>query len=192
MGNVQARQRIKAEDFEYLCKFTGFVSFELLNSRYDELMEKYKDGNMEKADFIQTFHVAFPTRPEDKVNRLAEELANKDGKISMANMMILFYLFCSGKTEDNLAGMFNLFDMDGNKGINISELYEMMASFIEIAEGKDNQVDLAVTVAEVFNIGDRNKDDKLTFEEFHKGMFGHPLTDKILRERSLDSLLANM
>ena len=33
----------------------------------------------------------------------------------MANMMILFYLFCSGKLEDNLAGIFNLFDQDGNK-----------------------------------------------------------------------------
>ena len=30
-------------------------------------------------------------------------------------MMILFYLFCSGKLEDNLAGIFNLFDQDGNK-----------------------------------------------------------------------------
>ena len=33
----------------------------------------------------------------------------------MANMLILFYLFCSGKMEDNLAGIFNLFDQDGNK-----------------------------------------------------------------------------
>ena len=30
-------------------------------------------------------------------------------------MLILFYLFCSGKTEDNLAHIFNLFDQDGNK-----------------------------------------------------------------------------
>ena len=33
----------------------------------------------------------------------------------MANMLILFYLFCSGKMEDNLTGIFNLFDQDGNK-----------------------------------------------------------------------------
>ena len=34
---------------------------------------------------------------------------------AMANMLILFYLFCSGKMEDNLTGIFNLFDQDGNK-----------------------------------------------------------------------------
>jgi hypothetical protein len=44
-------------------------------------MDKYPDGKMERADFVKTFHMAFPTRPEDKVERLADELANKDGKI---------------------------------------------------------------------------------------------------------------
>ena len=33
----------------------------------------------------------------------------------MANMLILFYMFCGGKLEDNLVGIFNLFDADGNK-----------------------------------------------------------------------------
>ena len=73
---------------------------------------------------------------------------------AMANMLILFYLFCSGKMEDNLAGIFNLFDQDGNKVarwksvenaptpqiITLNELYELMSVFIEIAEGKENNV----------------------------------------------------
>ena len=166
---------------------------------------------MEKADFVEIFHVAFPSRspspsfivshnyesillvwfdpkilhlillvvfrPEDRVNRLAEQLANSEGKIgeivsisaevmptethniclisqllviwqlktmgfwsissnfgiwdsifqtssnfftAMSTMLVLFYLFCDGKTEDNLSQMFNMFDMDGNK-----VLYEM-------------------------------------------------------------------
>merc|ERR1712080_696153 len=74
--------------------------------------------------------------PEEKLTRLADEIANKNGEISMANTMILLYLFCGGKTEDNLAGIFNLFDADGNKHICLKELYEVMSVFIEIAEGK--------------------------------------------------------
>merc|ERR1719192_1367390 len=102
MGNSQARQRIKARDFDYLAKFTGFVTC--------ELVEKYPDGKMDKDTFIKMFNIAFPTRPMEKVQVLADELENANGKISMANMLILFYLFCSGKMEDNLAGIFNLFD----------------------------------------------------------------------------------
>merc|ERR1712127_516100 len=81
MGNAQARNRIKAADFHYLAKFTAFVTNELVEEYYTNLMDKYFDGKMEKEDFIKTFHLAFPSRPEEKVVKLAEELANKDGKI---------------------------------------------------------------------------------------------------------------
>ena len=61
--------------------------------------------------------------------------------------------------------MFNLFDEDGNGEINIEELLDMMAFFIEI--GMDTgSVDMAATMAEVFQRGDKNHDDRLTRQEF--------------------------
>merc|ERR1712107_856011 len=121
--------------------------------------------------------------PEDKVMKLAEEMANKDGKISMANMLILFYLFCSGKTEDNLVHIFNLFDTDGNKVITIDELLNLMSVFIEIGEGKSHKVDLATVMAEMFNKGDADKNEKLEMKEFVAGMLDHPVTAKIIQIR---------
>merc|ERR1711872_40309 len=115
MGNAQARRRIKASDFHYLAKFTAFASNDLVEDYYNKLIERFPDGKMDIENFIATFQTAFPERPKDKVEKLAEEMANKEGKISMANMLILFYLFSSGKTEDNLVHIFNLFDQDGNK-----------------------------------------------------------------------------
>merc|ERR1712172_264417 len=93
-GNAQARQRIKARDFDYLAKFTGFVTCELVEEYFDMCMDKYPDGKMERETFIKMFNIAFPTRPIEKVEILADELTNSNGKISMANMLILFYLFC--------------------------------------------------------------------------------------------------
>jgi len=165
MGNAQARQRIKARDFDYLAKFTGFATDECVEHYFDTLMDKYPDGKMSVEDFIDTFKVAFPERPEEKVQKLAENMANKDGKISMANMLILFFMFCGGKLEDNLVGIFNLFDADGNKVITLNELYEMMAVMIEIGEGKDHKVDLAKTLAEMFQKADINKDEVMDLKE---------------------------
>eukprot|EP00092_Neocalanus_flemingeri_P024026 GFUD01026060.1.p1 GENE.GFUD01026060.1~~GFUD01026060.1.p1 ORF type:complete len:194 (-),score=54.22 GFUD01026060.1:303-884(-) len=189
MGNSQARQRIKARDFDYLAKFTGFATEELVEEYFDTLMGKYPDGKMDAEDFIKTFSIAFPMRPEEKVQKLGAELANKDGKISMANMLILFYLFSAGKLEDNLVGIFNLFDADGNKIITLNELYEIMAVFIEIGEGKDHKTDLAKTMAEMFKVADVNKDDVLELKEFQKGVMEHPVTAKIFRIKNIDAIL---
>merc|ERR1719244_194975 len=104
-------------------------------------------------------------------------------------MLILFYLFCDGKTEDNLLHIFNLFDEDGNKVITIEELLNMMSVFIEIGEGKDHKIDLATVMAEMFQIGDKDKNDVLELDEFIKGMLEHPVTSKILMIKKIDAIL---
>lgn len=192
MGNAQARQRIKARDFDYLAKFTGFATEELVEDYFDNLMDKYPDGKMETDDFIKTFKIAFPERPDEKIQKLAVNMSNKDGKISMANMLILFYLFSGGKLEDNLVGIFNLFDADGNKVITLNELYEMMAVMIEIGEGKDHKVDLAKTMAEMFQKADANKDEVMDLKEFQSGVMAHPVTAKIFQIKKIDAILELM
>merc|ERR1719422_2239792 len=150
-------------------------------------MDRYPDGKMTSEDFIDTFKIAFPERPEEKILKLAANMSNQDGKISMANMLILFYMFCGGKLEDNLVGIFNLFDADGNKLITLNELYEMMAVLIEIGEGKDHKVDLAKTMAEMFHKADANKDEVMDLKEFKTGVMDHPVTEKIFRIKKIDS-----
>ena len=61
--------------------------------------------------------------------------------------------------------MFKLFDEDGNGNISVEELLNMMTFFIEIGMDTGN-VDMAKTMAEVFQRGDANKDDKLNQKEF--------------------------
>ena len=84
--------------------------------------------------------------------------------------------------------MFNLFDEDGNNNISIEELLNMMAFFIEIGMDTGN-VDMAKTMAEVFSLGDINKDDKLSKVEFVQGMKSHPVMSKILNLKTIDALL---
>merc|ERR1712198_336907 len=173
MGNAQARRRIKASDFHYLAKFTAFATNDMVEEYYTTLMDKYSDGKMSKEDFIKTFKIAFPTRPEEKVIKLADEMANKNDEISMANMLILFY-------------------QDGNKVITIDELLALMSVFIEIGEGKDHKVDLATVMAEMFQRGDADKNEKLEMKEFCDGMTSHPVTAKILNIKTIDALLELM
>ena len=54
---------------------------QLVENYFDNLMDKYPDGKMATADFIETFKIAFPERPDDKIQKLAVNMSNKDGKI---------------------------------------------------------------------------------------------------------------
>merc|ERR1711936_1076549 len=171
MGNTAARQRLKAQDFAYISRNTAFLSRDIVSDYYTELMARC---------------------PEGKLDLLAAKVANvekTDGKIPLHTIGMLLYLFCDGKTEDNLGQMFNLFDEDGNGSINVEELLNMMAFFIEI--GADaGSVDLATVMAEMFQSGDRNNDEKLTKAEFEKGMMNHPVISKLLKVKTIDALLS--
>merc|ERR1711953_709184 len=191
MGNTAARQRLKAQDFAYISRNTAFLSRDIVSDYYTELMSRCPDGKMEPEEFKKIFRLAFPERPEDKLELLTTKVANvekTDGKIPLHTIGMLLYLFCDGKTEDNLGQMFNLFDEDGNGTISIEELLNMMGFFIEI--GMDTgSVDMAKTMAEVFQKGDANKDEKLNKQEFINGMTNHPTMAKILSVKTIDGLL---
>jgi len=192
MGNTAARHRLKAQDFAYISKNTAFLSRDIVADYYTDLVTRCSDGKMEAQEFKKIFRLAFPERPEDKLDLLTCKVANAektDGKIPLHTIGMLLYLFCEGKTEDNLGQMFNLFDEDGNGNINVEELLNMMAFFIEI--GADaGSVDLATVMAEMFQGGDRNSDDKLTKREFIQGMMGHPIIAEILKVKTIDALLS--
>jgi len=192
MGNTAARQRLKAQDFAYISRNTAFLSRDIVSDYYTELMSRCPDGKMEPEEFKKIFRLAFPERPEDKLDLLTTKVANvekTDGKIPLHTIGMLLYLFCDGKTEDNLGQMFNLFDEDGNGSINVEELLNMMAFFIEI--GADaGSVDLATVMAEMFQSGDRNNDEKLTKAEFEKGMMNHPVISSLLKVKTIDALLS--
>jgi len=192
MGNAQARRRLNAKDFQYIAKNTALLNMQIVTEYYTELVQKYPDGKMEAEDFKRIIHLAFPERNQDKVNQLAEKLRNvekTDGTIPMFTIPMLLFWFSDGPVDENLAEMFKLFDEDGNGNISIDELLNMMAFFIELGMDTGN-VDMAKTMAEVFSIGDINRDEKLSKVEFVQGMKQHPVTSKLLSVKKIDDLLA--
>jgi len=191
MGNAQARRRLNAKDFQYIANNTALLNMQMVTEYFNDLTSKYPDGKMEVQDFKKIFQLAFPERKEAKVDQLAEKLRNvekTDGTIPMFTIAMLLFWFSDGVLDENLAEMFKLFDEDGNGNISIDELLNMMAFFIELGMDTGN-VDMAKTMAEVFSLGDINKDDKLSKVEFVQGMKSHPVMSKIMSMKTIDALL---
>jgi len=189
MGNAQARSRVNASDFSYIAKNTAFLSKEIVEEYYKKITTESPDGKMEPASFKTVFRTAFPERPEDKVDKLIAEIQNKDGKIAVASLLMLIFLFSDGSQDAKVGEIFDIFDQDGNGSICVSELLQLMAFFIEIGEGKSHKVDMATVMAEMFNLGDADGNEKLEKAEFIRGMKNHPVTSKILAINKIDAIL---
>merc|ERR1712128_232157 len=122
-GNTQARNRLKAQDFHFIAKNTAFLTNDVVSDYYKEVMESASIGKIDPELFKKVFRLAFPERPEEKLDALTEKLRNvekTDGTIPMHTIAMLLYLFSDAKKEENLEQIFNLFDEDGNGNISIN------------------------------------------------------------------------
>jgi len=189
MGNVAVRNRIKKEDLDYLAKNTRLMSRDVVDEYFDKHIGAVSRGRIESDGFKEIFHLAFPSRPEDKLDLLIKELEDDEQSIAAGQMLCLLYMFSDGKVVDNLTQMFKLFDADNSNFICLDELRDLMAFFIEIGQGKNHAVDVATIIAEMFHRGDADGNAQLELNEFIKGMMEHPVTSKILSVKKIDELL---
>ena len=60
------------------------------------------------------------------------------------------------------------------------------------AGADSGSVDMATVMAEMFQRGDADKNEKLEMKEFCDGMTSHPVTAKILNIKTIDALLELM
>merc|ERR1711970_839273 len=178
MGNAAMRQRVKPADFHYLAKNTAFLTKEVVEEYFDTYVGAVSRGRIESEGFKKIFRLAFPSRPEEKLDLLIKEMEDEEQSIAAGQMMMLLFLFSDGKCEDNRAH------------ICLDELRNLMAFFIEIGEGKNHKEDMATVMAEMFHIGDDDGNCKLEQKEFIKGMKEHKITKKILDIKKIDELLA--
>jgi len=192
MGNAQARKRLQSSDFAFIANHTAFLTKGIVEEYYKKIMSECPDGKMAPAQFKKTFQLAFPERPEDKLDKLIEELKTKNDEIAVASLLMMIYLFSDGTVDAKLGQIFDLFDMDGNGNVSVSELLNLMAFFIEIGEGKNHKVDMAAVMCEMYNLGDSDKNEMLEKTEFIRGMKSHEVTSKILKINTIDALLSVM
>merc|ERR1711970_359709 len=102
MGNTQARNRLKAQDFAYIAKNTAFLTNDVVRDYHKEILENSSVGKIEPELFKKIFRLAFPERPEDKLDMLVEKIRNvekTDGSIPIHSIAMLIYLFCDGRQK---------------------------------------------------------------------------------------------
>ncbi|OPL20288.1 neurocalcin-delta A-like [Mytilus galloprovincialis] len=166
MGN-QMRKHIPEKDFEYLEKHTDFQKPDIMEF-YKEFMKINPDGNMKLEAFKEFLKGCYKESSSDFADnyfRAADR--DKSGKIDFKEFLLFLNHECTADPVEKLNWVFDLFDIDGNGTIEKPEMIKIYKTVLALRKKRSKYDTTPEQIAEkMFEICDKNVDDKLTKVEF--------------------------
>jgi len=139
------------------------------------------------------------SKPGEDTDKIAEHVfrlfdKNKDGTIDKEEFFVI-HAMMMGDDEDEDAmfkSLFSVFDVDGNKTITQEELGHLIKDMFTLLKPEDDvTLSLDAIVTHAFREMDKDRDNKVTFEEFkdalmnvkkYTGIFSMKIMDVISKQ----------
>ncbi|KAF9520727.1 hypothetical protein BS47DRAFT_401050 [Hydnum rufescens UP504] len=172
MGKSQSK--LSPEQLSDLQKNTYFDKKEL-QQWYKGFLKDCPSGQLDKAAFGRIYKQFFPfgdpVQFADYVFNVFDE--NKNGTIDFKEFMGALSVTSRGRLEEKLKWAFQLYDLDGDGFITYAEMlqivrsiYKMTGDMVKLPTDENTP---EKRVDKIFRNMDRDKDARLTFDEFVEG-----------------------
>ena len=170
--------KLDPEAVEDLKHSTGFTETEII-TWHKRFYAAFPDGKMKMVGLEKIYEMIFPFGDASK---FAEHMfrrydSNRDGSIDFREFLCAMSITSHGTTENKLKSAFNLYDIDGDGYITRLEMVAMITSIMDMTRPNITEGTLRTPVERtnrIFSILDKNKQGKLTLEEFIKGTRDYP------------------
>ncbi|KAI8869467.1 neuronal calcium sensor 1b [Ramicandelaber brevisporus] len=170
----RSASRLDTKELEALTHDTYFERKEI-KQWYKGFMRDNPSGNMDRAEFRKVYKQFFPFGNSLDFADLAFNVfdSNGDGVINFDEFIKALSITSRGSDEEKLQWVFKLYDIDGDNYITRDEMtkivdaiYSMVSTMVDLPEEEST---VEKRVDKIFETMDKNKDGKLTFEEFQEG-----------------------
>ncbi|KAL9989363.1 hypothetical protein ACROYT_G003904 [Oculina patagonica] len=166
--------KLTQDEMRELLKATYFDKKEL-QKWYRDFMKDCPSGELRQEEFQKIYQQFFPFGDPSKFAAFVFKVfdKNSDGSINFTEFITALSITSRGSLDEKLEWAFSLYDLDKDGYITRDEMlkiveaiYSMVGNIIDLPKDEDTP---EKRVDKIFKQMDKNKDGKLTMEEFREG-----------------------
>ena len=176
MGNCFGKQEMPMKDIEALEKNTRFTNKELM-AWYKDFVNDFPNGYVTFDQFKAEYKLHFPDGDPEEFSKLMFKAfdTNNDGTINYREFIAGLNITTANNVEDKLRLAFNIYDVDKNGHITKDELISVLCAFDKMTKEETKiKTSPKERADKIFESVDKDRDDKLTIEEFLSSMKNDP------------------
>merc|ERR1711936_776800 len=188
MGSKNGKPVLREEDITALSKSSGLDQAQV-KAAFDAFLAEHPNGKLKPKDFKEMMGKAVPKKDAAKMEKHVFRLydCDKSGFIDFTEFMLVFYIMSDGTTEEVLGKIFRIFDVDGDGTISMKEMNKIIKDMYGLLKNDDPNIGAKNTIAKsAFAEMDKNKDGKVTKEEFIRACLEQEEISKILAMKVID------
>ena len=188
MGSSNGKPVLRDEDIAALSKSSGLEAAEVKET-FESFLAEHPNGKLKPKDFREMMAKAVPKKDAAKMEKHVFRMydSDKDGFIDFTEFMLVFHIMSDGTVEEVLTKIFRVFDVNGDGVISSKEMNKLIKDMYGLLRTEDPNIAAKDMIAKTaFAEMDKNKDGKITKEEFVTACLGQEEISKMLALKIVD------
>jgi Ca2+-binding EF-hand superfamily protein len=188
MGSNNGKPVMREEDIAALSKSSGLDAAEVRET-FESFIAEHPNGKLKPKDFLEMMAKAVPKKDAAKMEKHVFRMyvSDKDGFIDFTEFMLVFHIMSDGTVEEVLTKIFRVFDVNGDGVISSKEMNKLIKDMYGLLKTEDPNIAAKDMIAKTaFAEMDKNKDGKVTKEEFVAACLGQQEISKMLALKIVD------
>merc|ERR1711915_217914 len=186
MGNKNGKPVLRDEDIATLTKSSGLDEAQVKSS-FDDFIEKYPDGKIRPKVFHEKLYQN-QSKMSVRWRRMCSGcMIQTMMDIDFTEFMTTFLIMADGEPEEVLTKIFRVFDVNGDGSITMTEMTKLTKDMYGMLKAEDPNIAAKEMIAKsAFAEMDKDKDGKVTLDEFINACMGQEEFSRVLTLKLLD------